>query len=109
MKKKIAQKLLLKYIDCNKVHKIIFDCLCADSTVLVGYNQKLVSLDSVLYGSSLYNLVKFRLVASKRRRACKATKKSLVFSKFYYQLMHKRVVLKGVLKFTLKQLQHVSV
>jgi hypothetical protein len=30
-------------------------------------------------------------------------------SKFYYQLMHKRTALKGVLKFTLKQLQHVSV
>jgi hypothetical protein len=30
-------------------------------------------------------------------------------SKFYYQLMHKRIALKGVLKFTLKQLQHVSV
>ena len=30
---------------------------------------------------------------------------------FYYQLMHKRIVLKGVLKFTLKlqQLQHVPV
>jgi len=25
---------------------------------------------------------------------------------FYYQLMHKRIALKGVLKFTLKQLQH---
>jgi len=26
-----------------------------------------------------------------------------------HQLMHKRIALKGVLKFTLKQLQHVSV
>jgi len=32
----------------------------------------------------------------------------LILSKFYYQLMHKRIALKGVLKFTLKQLQHVS-
>jgi hypothetical protein len=32
-----------------------------------------------------------------------------LFSNFYYQLMHKRPALKGVLKFTLKQLQHVSV
>jgi len=30
-------------------------------------------------------------------------------SKFYYQLMYKRIALNGVLKFTLKQLQHVSV
>jgi len=28
---------------------------------------------------------------------------------FIYQLMHKRIALKGILKFTLKQLQHVSV
>ena len=28
---------------------------------------------------------------------------------FIYQLMHKRIALKGVLKFTLQQLQHVSV
>jgi len=28
---------------------------------------------------------------------------------FFHQLMHKRITLKGVLKFTLKQLQHVSV
>ena len=33
----------------------------------------------------------------------------LILSKFYYQLMHKRDALKGVLKFTLKQFQHVSV
>jgi hypothetical protein len=33
----------------------------------------------------------------------------LILSKFYYQLIHKRIALKGVLKFTLKQLQHVSV
>jgi len=34
-----------------------------------------------------------------------------MLSKFYYQLMHKRIVFKGVLKFTLKlqYLQHVSV
>ena len=32
-----------------------------------------------------------------------------VLSKFIRQLMHKRIALKGVLKFTLKQLQHVSV
>jgi len=30
-------------------------------------------------------------------------------AKFYYQLVHKRIALKGVLKFTLKQLRHVSV
>jgi len=30
----------------------------------------------------------------------------LILSESYYQLMHKRTVLKGVLKFTLKQLQH---
>jgi hypothetical protein len=30
-------------------------------------------------------------------------------SKFYYQLMHKIIALKEILKFTLKQLQHVSV
>jgi uncharacterized Tic20 family protein len=30
-------------------------------------------------------------------------------SKFYYQLIHKRIALKGVLKLSLKQLQHVSV
>jgi len=30
----------------------------------------------------------------------------LILSNFYYQLMHKRIALKGVLKFTLKQLQH---
>jgi hypothetical protein len=29
--------------------------------------------------------------------------------KFYYQLMNKRIALKGVLKFTLKQLRHVLV
>jgi hypothetical protein len=34
-------------------------------------------------------------------------KRPQVISKFYYQLMHKRIALKGVLKFTLKQLQHV--
>jgi len=28
---------------------------------------------------------------------------------FHYQLMHKGIALKGVLKFTLEQLQHVSV
>jgi len=33
----------------------------------------------------------------------------LILSKFYHQLMHNRTALKGVLKFTLKQLQHVSV
>jgi len=34
----------------------------------------------------------------------------LVLSKFfYYQLMHKRIVFKGELEFTLKQLQHVPV
>jgi hypothetical protein len=33
----------------------------------------------------------------------------LILSKFYHQLMHKRIALKGVIKFTLKQLQHVSV
>ena len=33
----------------------------------------------------------------------------LILSKFYYQLMHKRNALKRVLKFTLKQLQHISV
>jgi len=32
-----------------------------------------------------------------------------VLSKFYYQPMHKRNALKGVLKFSLKMLQHVSV
>jgi len=32
---------------------------------------------------------------------------SLELCKFYHQLMHKRTALKGVLKFTLKQLQHV--
>ena len=32
-----------------------------------------------------------------------------IIKDFYYQLMHKRIVSKGVLKFTLKQLQHVSV
>jgi hypothetical protein len=31
------------------------------------------------------------------------------FSNFYYQLMYNRSALKGVLKFTLKQHQHVSV
>jgi len=31
-----------------------------------------------------------------------------VLSKFYYQLMHKKIALKVVLKCTLKQLQHVS-
>jgi len=34
---------------------------------------------------------------------------SYLSSQFYYQLMHKSIALKGVLKFTLKQLQHVSV
>ena len=33
----------------------------------------------------------------------------MILSKFFHQLMHKRIALKGVLKFTLKQLQHVSV
>jgi hypothetical protein len=33
----------------------------------------------------------------------------LILSKFYYQLMHKRIALKGVLQFTLKQFQHVVV
>jgi len=33
----------------------------------------------------------------------------LTLSKFYYQLLYKRIVLKGVLKFTLKELQHMSV
>jgi hypothetical protein len=31
------------------------------------------------------------------------------FKSFYHQLMHKIMDLKGVLKFTLKQLQHVAV
>jgi len=35
--------------------------------------------------------------------------KQLVSSKFFHQLMHKRIALKGVLKFTFKQVQHVSV
>ena len=30
-------------------------------------------------------------------------------SKFYYQLVHKIIALEGILKFTLKQLHHVSV
>jgi hypothetical protein len=34
---------------------------------------------------------------------------NMALSKFYYQLMYKRIALKGVLKSTLKQLQHVSV
>jgi len=34
---------------------------------------------------------------------------TLILSMFYYQLMHKRISLKGILKFTLKQLQHVLV
>ena len=29
--------------------------------------------------------------------------------KFFHQLIHKRIALKGILKFILKQLQHVSV
>ena len=33
----------------------------------------------------------------------------LILSKCYYQLMHKRNALKGVVKLTLKMLQHVSV
>ena len=33
----------------------------------------------------------------------------LMLSKFYYQPMHKSNALKGVLNFTLKMLQHVSV
>jgi hypothetical protein len=33
----------------------------------------------------------------------------LILSKFYYQLTHKKTALKGVLKFTLKEFQHVSV
>ena len=33
----------------------------------------------------------------------------LILSKLYYQLMHKRIALKWVLKFSLNQLQHVSV
>jgi hypothetical protein len=36
-------------------------------------------------------------------------KNNISLSKFYHQLMHKRIALKEVLKFTLKQLQHVSV
>jgi hypothetical protein len=36
-------------------------------------------------------------------------KSKVTLSEFYHQLMHKRTALKGVLKFTLKQLQHVSV
>jgi hypothetical protein len=32
-----------------------------------------------------------------------------ILSKFYYQLVYKRNALIGILKFTLKQLQHVSV
>jgi len=33
----------------------------------------------------------------------------VVFKVFIYQLMHNRVALKRILKFILKQLQHVSV
>jgi hypothetical protein len=33
----------------------------------------------------------------------------VILSKFFYQLMHKRIALKGILKFTLKQLRQVSV
>jgi len=33
----------------------------------------------------------------------------VILSKFFHQLMYKRIALKGVLKFTLKQLQHVLV
>jgi len=34
----------------------------------------------------------------------------LILSKFFiYQLMHKRIALKEILKFTLKMLRHVSV
>ena len=33
----------------------------------------------------------------------------LILSKFYYQLMHKIIALKGLLNFTLEQLQRVSV
>jgi len=32
-----------------------------------------------------------------------------LFSEFFHRLMHKRNALKGILKFTLKQLKHVSV
>jgi len=34
---------------------------------------------------------------------------NLFLAKFYHQLMDKRIALKAVLKFTLKQLRHVSV
>ena len=73
MIKSTGQKLLLQYIDYNKTHKIKFECLCADSTIPAGCNQKFVSLHSVLCRSPLCNLVKFHLAASKRRKACKAT------------------------------------
>jgi len=36
-------------------------------------------------------------------------KQAVDLSKFYYQLMRKGIALKGVLKFTVKQLRHVSV
>ena len=36
-------------------------------------------------------------------------KRIQLLPKFYHQLMHKGIALKGVLKFTLKQLQHVLV
>jgi len=39
-----------------------------------------------------------------------AETRSWFLSKFFiYQLMHKRIALKRILKFTLKQLRHVSV
>jgi len=44
------------------------------------------------------------LIQTERRRT-----RTEVIKVFYYQLMHMRTALKGVLKFTLKQLQHVSV
>lgn len=74
-KKNAGQKLLLQYIDCNIIHKIRFECLCADSTIPAGCNQKFVSLHNVLCRSPLCNLVKFLLAVSQRRKACKATNK----------------------------------
>jgi hypothetical protein len=57
----------------------------------------------VAYGSM--QLVHTQVTSTLKKEAVCS---SLKLSKFYYQLFHKTIALKGVLKCTLKQLQHVN-
>ena len=67
------------------------------------------SLDRKLRGpTAVKGAVEKELAGSRYQTVRFSTNKFTQSKSFYYQLMHKKIVFKGILKFTLKQLQHVS-